>query len=417
MIIRGITMADKIISPPKGLTDAFIKHLKPQGKQYEVPDKACPGLCIRVGNSGKKSFTWYYQEPETNKRRMMTFGRYGDGDDQLTLSAARKALETAKLKLDSGDLHNTSNTPKTVSDLCDVFYEKRILPHLRRPDAVLQIIDHDIKPTIGNKDIKTISTVALTKCIDIVVERGATSHAGKVTAILKQLFKFAEGKSFIDRSPAYSLDKKDLGIVLARRDRWLESHEIKPVWDAISNTPKMSLPTKNGLKILLLTGVRTGELIKAKWEHINLDKKEWFIPKENTKTLQEWTVPLTPEILSLITELQDLDSDYVFCGLKGMMTDKVMGRAMRRLFEVGTLTIEPVRPHDFRRTVRTHLERLNVAPHIAEKCLNHSLGAINAVYNKNSYLEERREALERWNEFVSLQVNPQSNVTHIRQAS
>ena len=408
-------MASKIISPPKGLTDGFIKHLKPQADRYEVADKSCNGLRVRVGATGKKTFVWLYSDPDTKKLKRLTLGRYGTGDDQLTLSEARKALETAKTKHDAGDLNTVLNTPKTVSDLCDVFYEKRILPHLRRPDAVLQIIDHDIKPTIGNKDIKTISTVALTKCIDIVVERGATSHAGKVTAILKQLFKFAEGKGFIDRSPAYSLDKKDLGIVLAQRERWLKAEEIKPVWDAISNAPKMSLPVKNGLKVLMLTGVRSGELIKAKWEHINLDKKEWFIPKENTKTLQEWTVPLTREAMNLITELQGIDPDYVFCGLKGMMTDKVMGRAMRRLFEIGALDIEPVRPHDFRRTVRTHLEKLNVAPHIAEKCLNHSLGAINAVYNKNSYIDERREALERWNEFVSLQVNPQSNVTHIRQ--
>ena len=54
-------MAVKIIPPPKGLTDGFIKHLKIQDKRYEVPDKAYPGLCIRVGTSGKKSFAWYYQ--------------------------------------------------------------------------------------------------------------------------------------------------------------------------------------------------------------------------------------------------------------------------------------------------------------------------------------------------------------------
>lgn len=406
-------MANKIISPPKGLTDAFIQHLKIQDKRYDVADKSCKGLRIRIGTTGKKSFVWFYNDIKTNKLKMLTLGRYGDGDDQLTLSAARQALEAAKIKLDAGELHSTkTSTPKTVSELCDVFYEKRILPHLRRPDAVLQIIDHDIKPTIGDKSIKTISALALTKCIDIVVERGATTHAGKVTAILKQLFKFAEGKGYIDRSPAYSLDKKDLGIVLVRRERWLEAHELKPVWDAISNQPKLSLPVKNGLKTLLLTGVRTGELIKAKWEHIDLDKKEWFIPKENTKTLQAWTVPLTNEVINLILELQGLDAVYVFCGVNGMMSDKVMGRAMRRLFEIGALTIERARPHDFRRTVRTHLEMLNVAPHIAEKCLNHSLGAINATYNKNSYLK----ALERWNEFVSLQVNPQQNVVHIREA-
>ncbi len=411
-------MAAKILPPTNGLTDAFIKHLTTQDKRYDVADKVSKGLRIRVGTTGKKTFVWFYSDPATNKLKMLTLGRYGDGDSQLTLSAARKALETAKIKHDAGDLNELKTAiPKTVSELCDIFYKDRILPHLRRPDAVLQVIEHDIKPVIGNKPIKTISTVAVVHCVKHVVDRGAVAHAGKVTAILKQLFKFAEGRGYIDRSPAYSLDKKDLGIIIPKRERYLEADELKPVWEAISNAPKLSLPVKNGLKTLMLTGVRSGELIKAQWEHIDLKKREWFIPKENTKTLEAWTVPLTNEVINLITELQGLDPVYVFAGKNGMMTDKVLGRAMRRFFESGTLDIEQVRPHDFRRTIRTHLEKLNVQPHIAEKCLNHSLGAINAVYNKNTYLDERREALKRWSEFVMLQVNPQENVTHIRQAS
>jgi integrase len=411
-------MGTKIVSPANGLTDAFIKHLKPQDKRYDVADKVSKGLRVRVGTTGKKSFVWFYSDTETNKLKMLTLGRYGNGDSQLTLSAARKALEVAKVKHDAGDLNELkTNTPKTVSELCEVFYKDRILPHLRRPDAVLQVIEHDIKPVIGNKTIKTLSTVAVVNCVQVVVKRGAIAHAGKVTAILKQLFKFAEGRGYIDRSPAYALDKKDLGVVLAKRERWLESNEFKPVWDAISHSAKMSLPVKNGLKTLMLTGVRSGELIKAKWVNIDLDKKEWFIPKEDTKTLEAWTVPLTNTVITLIKELQGIDPIYVFAGKNGMMTDKVLGRAMRRFFETGALDIERVRPHDFRRTVRTHLEKLNVQPHIAEKCLNHSLGAINAVYNKNTYLDERRDALERWETFFMLQINPQQNVTYIKQAS
>jgi integrase len=251
--------------------------------------------------------------------------------------------------------------------------------------------------------------------VNVVVERGAIAHAGKVTAILKQLFKFAEGRGYIDRSPAYSLDKKDLGVVVDTRERWLDTHELKPVWDAISNQPRLSLPVKTALKVLMLTGVRTGELLKARWGNIDFDKKEWFFPKEDTKTLEQWTVPLTDVVIELLSELQGIDPVYVFAGKEGMLSDKVLGRAMRRFFESGVLTIEKVRPHDFRRTIRTHLEKnLRVAPHIAEKCLNHSLGSINAIYNKNTYLDERRVALERWTEFVMLQVNPRSNVTHIR---
>ena len=91
-------MVNKIISPVNGLTDAFIKHLKPQGKRYEVADKASKGLRIRIGATGKKSFVWFYKDAKTNKSKMLTLGRYGGGDSQLTLSAARKALELAKAK-------------------------------------------------------------------------------------------------------------------------------------------------------------------------------------------------------------------------------------------------------------------------------------------------------------------------------
>ena len=274
---------------------------------------------------------------------------------------------------------------------------------------------HDIKPVIGNKNIATLSTIAVTHCVN-VVERGAVAHAGKVTAILKQLFKFAEGRGYIDRSPAYSLDKKDLGVVLVKRERWLDTQELKIVWDAISNQPRLSLPVKNGLKVLLLTGVRTGELMKTQWSNINFKKKEWFIPKENTKTLEQWTVPLTNEVINLFSELQGIDPVYVFAGKTGMLSDKVLGRAMRRFFETGVLTIEQVRPHDLRRTMRTHLGKLKIPPHIAEKCLNHSLGSIEGIYDKNTYIDERREALERWEQFLMLQVNPQQNIIPIRQA-
>nr|HIL75273.1 site-specific integrase [Rhodospirillales bacterium] len=404
-------MTTKIIPPQKGLTDAFIKHLKPQASRYEVADNACTGLRVRVGTTGKKTFVWLYSDPDTKKLKRLTLGRYGTGDDQLTLSTARKALETAKIKLDAGELHTIkTSAPKTVSELCEVFYKDRILPHRRSPEAVKQVIDHDIIPTIGSKNITTLSTVAVVACVQVVVNRGATTHAGKVTAILKQLFKFAEGRGYIERSPAYALDKKDLGVVSVVCERWLKADELKSVWDAIRNHPRLSLPVKNGLLVLMLSGVRTGELLKARWENINLKKREWFIPKEDTKTQSEWTVPLTDEVINLISELQGLDPVYIFPGKDGSLSEKVTGRAMRRLFESGALTIERATPHDFRRTIRTHLEKLNIAPHIAEKCLNHSLGAINATYNKNTYLSERREALERWEQYLMLQVKPQKNV-------
>lgn len=52
--------------------------------------------------------------------------------------------------------------------------------------------------------------------------------------------------------------------------------------------------------------------------------------------------------------------------------------------------------HDLRRTARTHLARLGVSPHVAERCLNHKLPGINDTYDTHDYLSERRLALNGW---------------------
>jgi integrase len=56
--------------------------------------------------------------------------------------------------------------------------------------------------------------------------------------------------------------------------------------------------------------------------------------------------------------------------------------------------------HDLRRTARTHLSKLKVPPHVAEKCLNHKTKGIENTYNKDDYFAERRDALARWAELV-----------------
>jgi integrase len=57
--------------------------------------------------------------------------------------------------------------------------------------------------------------------------------------------------------------------------------------------------------------------------------------------------------------------------------------------------LEPFTLHDLRRTLRTQLSALNIAPHIAERCLNHKRKGIQATYDRHDYLDERRGALER----------------------
>lgn len=99
---------------------------------------------------------------------------------------------------------------------------------------------------------------------------------------------------------------------------------------------------------------------------------------------------------------------------EGHLTDKALVAGMRKLFSgpAPLLTFPDPRPtcHDLRRTLRTGLARLKVPRDVAERCLNHALPEIEAIYNTHDYEDERREALARWGAHVAGLVAGSSNV-------
>jgi len=419
------TAKEKHPTPVRGFTVKYLNNLKPSDKRFEIADKACPGLRLRVQPTGTKSFIWYYKV--NGKMKAVVLGKY----PALKLADARKALASAKEKREEGiSLVPAANTPVTVSDLAERFYERRIKPKRRRPEAVRQVLDHDILNKIGNRKLKMVTAPMLTDVVETVVDRGAAAHAGKVLAIIKQMFKYAEGQGYITHSPAYALERDNLGVVVNVRNRALDVDEhgeidqgypeIKAFWSAIDAAPKMSKQVCTALKLLLVLGVRSGELRQAEWDNVDFDNGVMVIPPEHQKlnpkqmqTARPWRVPLPDIAVELLHELHDYTGNtaYVIAGRgNAPITDKVLGRAMRRLFEMGLLTINPATPHDLRRTFRTHIDYLGVEPHVAEKCLNHSLGRIEATYNRNDILDQRRAALQLWADRLHMVLNPSDKV-------
>jgi integrase len=63
-------------------------------------------------------------------------------------------------------------------------------------------------------------------------------------------------------------------------------------------------------------------------------------------------------------------------------------------------SVAPFTVHDFRRTVRSNLSALGVDRIVAKKVLNHTLEGMDAVYDKHPYSDEKREALNRWADYL-----------------
>jgi integrase len=157
------------------------------------------------------------------------------------------------------------------------------------------------------------------------------------------------------------------------------------------------------IRLILHTACRRSEIALARWSHFHLGPEAplWRIPPELSKTNVEYLTPLVP---AAVEELKRLKrnagrSPWVFPnGAHDQPADpKILTRSLNRHLPIlAKKHIKPFTLHDLRRTVRTGLARLKIAPHIAERVLNHAQPGIVAAYDVHAYLDEKREALESW---------------------
>ncbi len=209
-------------------------------------------------------------------------------------------------------------------------------------------------------------------------------------------------------------------------DRYLSPDEIAALWNGLDRSKGMTPTVRLALRLLLLLGVRSGELLQATWDEVDFDAATWTVPiahqkltRKQERAARPFVVPLAPAALEIFRQLQALaksigGSRFVLASFHSdgaALTEKSLNHAMRRLFtgNAPVLTFEGERPtpHDLRRTMRTYLgDKLGIPPHVAERCLNHSLGRIAKTYDQGDYLAERRAALEKWSAYVERLVSP-----------
>lgn len=257
---------------------------------------------------------------------------------------------------------------------------------------------------------------------------GAPVHAGKVLAILKQLFRFGVSNGTLEYNPAGDLDALALGVENNVRNRVLDDGELRWVWNVLDQAPRIALATRSAIKVLLLTGLRSGELRLAEWGHYCNKNRTLTIPPEHQKlspraaaSARPFVVPLPPIADQLVRALRGNDKRWIFAAKSGAPAERrSWGRAVTRLIRQTQETDNPIEHfsiHDLRRTMRSRLGALGVAPHLAERCLNHSLGRILHTYDQHDYLDERRAALEKWADALHSIVHSNPGETSVSSAS
>jgi integrase len=157
--------------------------------------------------------------------------------------------------------------------------------------------------------------------------------------------------------------------------------------------------THLALRLLILTGVRSTPLRFIRLAQIEGDV--WTIPGEQQKGRKDKTpdfrVPLVPEALTVIAQAKAFARDgYLFANTKkGIISDATMSRLMER-------RKMDARPHGFRSSLRDWIaETTNTPYEVAETTLGHIVGGkVERAYRRTDYLDQRRQLLKSWAEFV-----------------
>lgn len=387
-------------------TDTYIKSLRPKTTRYEEFEGG--GFGIRVSPNNLK--TWIYRYKIDGKTDKLSLGHYPN----MSLANAKKRfIELSELRRSGQNpkvqiqLHNEKKDD-TLKKLVYSWYENYAVKNRKQPRPLKYQIDSDIVPLLGHMELEKIQTRDITDALDIVVKRGAPIQANRILSTIKQVLNYAVSRGYIQQNPASNIRTRDIGGIEKPRERVLNPDEIKIIWKFFeSELCQMSDSAKVAVKIILLTGVRTGEIRLAQWHQFNFEQSLWTIPPEHSKgaiTVKIHLSELTKRILYQHKETSD--SPYVIPGITNdvPLSKDALPRAIKRIQK--RVGIPEWTAHDLRRTFATQLgESLNIDPVVIEKCLGHKMPRIMATYNKNEMLPQRKDALDLWAQKIEELIN------------
>ncbi|WP_278540450.1 tyrosine-type recombinase/integrase [Oxalobacter formigenes] len=371
------------------------------------------GLTFTLSTAGSASWVLRYRLP--GKRRELTIGNYPD----ISLAAARKIARQLRVDIDLGkDPAKQKSIDKarakmdlTVRSLALDFLEKKMLaPEFSAVTIYYRTwdINNVIIPKIGFLNVKDMEPAII---VDMLDRSGRTWTVQKrILTSAKKMFDHAIGKQIINVNPCAGLDLKALigPRPKIKRRIMLSVDELKVLFSCVDEIGKENALA---LKIVLGTCVRTNELVKARWEDIDFEKKVWRVPDDSVKTRSGFLVPLAEPVIEWFRQLHELSlgSEWVLPARSTKRTNRLgnthignttLWAAITRAFERGEIGARRFTPHDMRSTAKGHMRNMGISREISELALNHKLKGMEGIYDVREEIPEKREALNRWAEFI-----------------
>lgn len=406
------------------LSDLAVRKAKATGKAYTLFD--LDGLSLAVGPGGGKS--WHFRYQWFGKQKRMSLGSY----PELSLRDARTLRDEARALL-ARDINPRAHrkqkraTAKLSSEYTFKAVFVKWLGHRgltfeegrqTSQSLIPRIFAKDVLPLLGNRAIYEIRRTDLLEVIGNIERRKALSVAEKVRTWFNQMFRYAlVVVPGLEHNPASDLDVVAVPLPPVNHNPFLRMAELPKYLQRVRRY-RGRLQTQLGLRLLMLTGVRTGELRQATPDQFNLDEGLWFIPATVVKQLKTdmrrkrqvphnippYIVPLSVQAMEIVRYLLEQFKPaqrYLLRGdvdIKARVSENTLNGALKRMGYQDLLT-----GHGMRATMSTALNEIGYPKVWVDAQLSHvDPNKVSATYNHAEYVEQRRRMMQDWADRLDL---------------
>ncbi|MCP1106549.1 integrase arm-type DNA-binding domain-containing protein [Serratia nevei] len=400
------------------LSDTTVRQAKTTGKAYTIGDT--DGLSLAVSPIGNKS--WHFRYVWNGVQKRLSLGTY----PEISLKDARTRRDDARELVARGiNPKKHRNQERRLALLAEEHTFQKLFEHWfefrklslkegrQSTQAQIQrIFRKDLLPKLGLQSVYDIKRPDLLEVIEVIERRGAFTTAEKCRTWLHQMFRYVLIKvPDLEQSPASDLDVVAAPKPPVKHNPFLRMGELPELLQKLRQYRGM-LQTQLGLRLLLLTGVRTGELRLATPDQFHLDQGLWIIPPEVVKQLQlemrkerieptsipPYIVPLSAqaqEIVRYLLEQRKPAQKHLLSHrseLAERISENTLNTALRRMGYVRLLT-----GHGIRATISTALNEIGYPKVWVDAQLSHTdPDKVSASYNHAEYVEQRRRMMQDW---------------------
>jgi integrase len=375
------------------------------------------GLYLQVGRSNARS--WIFRYFRNGKSHEMGLGPL----TAVGLASARaKAAECRALLAEGIDPIAARNAERTRQDLavaCRMTFDECASAYIKAHSSAWKNHKHVaqwtstlrtyVSPVFGALPVQAVDVGLVMKVLEPIWTTKPET-ASRIRGRIESVLNWARARGYRGgENPARWKGHLDNLLPARSKIAKVKHHAALPYYQ-ISEF-MTDLRAQDGIAALalefaILTAARTGEIIGARWNEIDLEEKVWTVPAERMKADREHRVPLSTAALAVLNRVGGGNQeDFIFASPKKRpLSNMALLMLLRRM------GYEKVSVHGFRSTFRDWVaERTNFQAEVAEAALGHMAGdKVELAYRRGDFFEKRRRLMQAWAQFISEE--PDTNV-------